>query len=100
MMFARMKPASVLWLYILLLVFGGLMGYVKAKSQISLYLSLGFAVALALGAVGILPHWTIDWLQAALLLIFGQRLLQTKKFMPAGLMLVITLVALALRHLG
>ena len=95
-----MRPTSILWLYILLLVFGGLMGYVKAKSQISLYLSLGFAVALSACAVGILPHWTADWLQVALLLVFGQRLLQTKKFMPAGVMLVATIVALALRHLG
>ena len=94
-----MRPATVLWLYILLLVFGGLMGYLKAKSKISLYVSLGFAVALSLCAVGILPHAGADWLQAALLLVFGLRLLRTKKFMPAGLMLVVTIVALALRHL-
>ena len=36
---------------------------------------------------------------AALLVVFGLRLAKTKKFMPAGLMLLLTLVALALRHL-
>jgi len=39
-----------------------------------------------------------DILLAALLVVFAFRLTKTKKFMPAGLMLVITLVALVLRH--
>ena len=36
---------------------------------------------------------------AALLVVFAIRLGKTKKFMPSGLMLVVTIVALALRHL-
>ena len=35
----------------------------------------------------------------ALLVVFAIRLSKTKKFMPSGLMLVITVLALALRHL-
>ena len=38
-------------------------------------------------------------LMAALLVVFAIRLTKTKKFMPSGLMLVITALALALRHL-
>jgi uncharacterized membrane protein (UPF0136 family) len=36
---------------------------------------------------------------AALLVVFGIRLTKTKKFMPSGLMLVLTILALAMRHL-
>ena len=35
-----------------------------------------------------------------LLVVFAMRLVKTKKFMPGGLMLVITIVALALRHIS
>jgi uncharacterized membrane protein (UPF0136 family) len=95
---SHMRPATILWMYILLLVGGGLAGYLKAKSKISLYLALGFAVALSLCALG---HWArgADELQVVLLFVFGWRWVRTKKLMPAGLLLVITLVTLALRHL-
>jgi len=39
-----------------------------------------------------------DMIMAALLVVFAIRLTKTKKFMPSGLMLVITVLALALRH--
>jgi len=38
-------------------------------------------------------------LLAALLVVFAVRLAKTKKFMPSGLMLVLTILALALRNL-
>ena len=38
-------------------------------------------------------------LMAALLVVFGIRLAKTKKFTPAGLMLVVTIAALALRNI-
>ena len=37
---------------------------------------------------------------AALLIVFAIRLTKTRKFMPSGMMLVLTLAALALRHLA
>ena len=36
---------------------------------------------------------------AALLVVFAVRLARTKKFMPGGLMLVLTILALALRNI-
>ena len=36
---------------------------------------------------------------ALLLVVFAIRLAKTKKFMPSGLMLVVTVVALALRNI-
>jgi uncharacterized membrane protein (UPF0136 family) len=94
-----MNPNKVLWIYIVLLVVGGMVGFVKAKSKVSLVMSAAFAAALSLCAAGIIfQPYVADILLAALLVVFAMRLGKTKKFMPAGLMLVITLGALALRH--
>lgn len=95
-----MNRQTVLWIYIILLVIGGLIGFLKAKSRVSLYMSVGFAAALALCAAGIIfQPYVADILLVALLGVFASRLVKTKKFMPAGLMLVITIAALALRHI-
>jgi uncharacterized membrane protein (UPF0136 family) len=95
-----MNPHTVLWVYIVLLVAGGLVGYLKAGSKASLIASVSFAAALTLCAVGIVfqPH-VADIILAVLLVFFGFRLTQSKRFIPNGLMLVLTIAALALRHL-
>jgi uncharacterized membrane protein (UPF0136 family) len=94
-----MSRSSILWIYIILLVIGGLIGFFKGKSQVSLIMSVAFAAALSLCAAGIIfQPYVADILLAALLVVFSMRLVKTKKFVPSGLMLVITIVALALRH--
>jgi uncharacterized membrane protein (UPF0136 family) len=96
-----MNPTKVLWIYIVLLVIGGLIGFLKAKSKVSLIMSVAFAAALSLVAARMIgPPTVADVLLVALLVVFAIRLVKTKKFMPAGLMLVITIIALALRHFG
>ena len=94
---------TVLWVYIILLIVGGLIGYFKAKSKVSLIMSAAFAAALVLMAI---PNFfdasfrrnAVNVLMAILLFVFAMRLAKTKKFMPAGLMLVVTIAALALRN--
>jgi len=94
-----MNPSKVLWIYIVLLVIGGLIGFLKGKSKVSLIMSVAFAAALSLCAADLITiRHAADVLLVALLVVFAMRLVKTKKFMPAGLMLVITIVALALRH--
>ena len=94
-----MNPTKILWIYIVLLVIGGLIGFFKAKSKVSLIMSVAFAAALVLCATGIIfQSYVADILLALLLVVFGLRLAKTKKFMPAGFMLIITIVTLALRH--
>jgi uncharacterized membrane protein (UPF0136 family) len=94
-----MNPSKVLWIYIILLIIGGLSGFFKARSQVSLVMSAAFAAALSLCAAGIVfQPYVADILLAALLVVFAVRVTKTKKFLPAGLMLVITLIALALRQ--
>ena len=99
-----MQPNTVLWIYIVLLLVGGLIGFLKAKSPISLVMSSAFAAALVLCAVpGVFDvnfrKNLANVLMAALLVVFAVRLAKTKKFMPAGLMIIATIAALALRNI-
>ncbi len=96
---------AVLWIYILLLVAGGLFGFFKAGSKVSLMTSCIAAALLVLSTLHVVfqPGFRsalADVIMAALLVVFAIRLAKTKKFMPSGLMLAVTLVALALRHVG
>ena len=91
---------TILWVYIALLIVGGLIGFLKAGSRISLISSVVFAVLLALFAAGIVS-WRpgADILMVLLLIVFGIRYAKTKKFMPSGLMIVLTLAAMVLHLL-
>jgi uncharacterized membrane protein (UPF0136 family) len=98
--FGIMTANSVLWIYIVLLVIGGVMGWMKARSRVSLIMSVGFAAVLSLYALGLLAvPYLAEILLAVLLAVFALRLRKTKKFMPAGLMCVLTVATLALRYL-
>jgi uncharacterized membrane protein (UPF0136 family) len=94
-----MNPTTVLWVYIVLLVAGGVMGFVKAGSKMSLLTSLAFAAVLALCNVNVIhvQHLT-DIILAILIVFFGMRFAKGKKFMPMGLMAILTAVTLALLH--
>lgn len=89
-----MKPEVILWIYIVLLLVGGLIGFLKAKSKVSLITSTLFAVILGICAV---EKLRVEWswgILSFLALIFFIRLLKTKKFMPSGMMLLITLITI------
>ncbi len=96
---------TVLWIYIILLLVGGLFGFFKGKSSISLVTSVVFAVLLILTTLrGIFDPAFANILAnvvlLVLLVVFTLRLAKTKKFMPSGLMLAVTILALALRNLN
>jgi uncharacterized membrane protein (UPF0136 family) len=96
---------TVLWIYIILLLAGGLFGFFKGKSRISLATSVGFAGLLILTTLrGIFdPAFANNLANVVLLVllvVFTLRLAKTKKFMPSGLMLAVTILALALRNLN
>jgi uncharacterized membrane protein (UPF0136 family) len=95
---------TVLWTYIVLLLVGGLIGFLKAGSKVSLITSAVAAAALVLAAIpGLftpaLARGVADAIMAALLVVFAVRLGKTRKFMPSGLLFVLTGIALLLRHL-
>ena len=91
---------AVLWIYILLLLAGGLFGFFKAGSKVSLVTSVVSAAILALCALNLIfKAYMADVVMIALLVVFTIRLAKTKKFMPSGMMLALTAVALALHNL-
>ncbi len=95
-----MRPDVILWIYIVLLVIGGLIGYLKAGSKVSLIISSIFAAILTLCQIGVVFQRNMaDIVLAILLVVFAWRLTKSKKFMPGGLMLVLTVLALVLRHI-
>ncbi len=100
-----MNQNTILWIYIVLLLIGGMIGFLKAGSKVSLITSSVAAALLVLTTLSGVFNYTFrrnlaDVIMAALLVVFAIRLTKTKKFMPSGLMLVLTLAALALRHLA
>ena len=95
----RMNAHTVLWIYIVLMVIGGVMGFVKAKSKASLIASVAFGAILSLFALNILPFQHHVWVLLFLLIFFGMRLAKSKKMMPNGMMVILTILALALPFL-
>ena len=90
----------ILIVYLVLLVAGGLMGFIKAKSKASLIMSLAFAILLALFEFAFTGTSSItNLLLGFLLVFFGMRFVKGRKFMPAGLMTILTLVVLVLRFI-
>ena len=81
----------ILWIYIALLVGGGMMGLIKGGSKISLIVSVAFAVPLILCEFGVIPFQHARWILLGLLVVFAWRFSQSKKFMPSGLLVLLTL---------
>jgi uncharacterized membrane protein (UPF0136 family) len=95
---------KVLWVYIVLLLVGGLIGFFKAKSKVSLITSAVFAAILILTTLrGVFqPGFALglaNYVLVILLLVFATRLGKTKKFMPSGLILAATVAVLAVLNL-
>ncbi len=87
---------TILWIYIGFLLAAGLLGYLLGKSKISLFMAVIFAALLSLCAAKVLPFGVSMVLLALLLIVFFHRLKKTRKFMPAGLMLILTVLTLVL----
>ena len=86
-------------IYGLLSIVGGILGYQKAGSQVSLLSGLISGLLLLIGAFfllnGVLSGLLLSGLVSLLLVIvFIVRLVKTRKFMPAGLMVALGLINL------
>ncbi|OLP19424.1 hypothetical protein BST81_06235 [Leptolyngbya sp. 'hensonii'] len=85
--------------YGILAIVGGIMGYVQAKSKISLLAGCGCGLLLLVSALLQFQgqSWGLIFAVAVtliLLLAFVMRWIKTRKFMPAGLMLILGIPAL------
>jgi len=92
-------PAITTLLYGLLSIVGGVMGYQKAGSQVSLISGVISGLLLLIGAYlvsgGVLAGLYLSGAVSLLLVIvFVIRLVKTQKFMPAGLMVALGVVNL------
>jgi len=95
-----MTPNLILWIYIALLIAGGLVGFLKAKSKASIIASVAFAIPLALCAADVIKFpWAADAILIVLMIFFGVRFAKSRKFMPNGLMNVLSALALLARLL-
>ena len=86
----------ILLIYSILLEAGGAMGFIKARSKASVIASTIFAIIVFLFIFNVLPieyAWTV---LAFLILFFGMRFAKGKKFMPNGMMVILTIVTLLL----
>lgn len=88
-----------------LAIIGGIAGYLKAKSKPSLISGIVSGFLLLIAAFMQLQEFTLGLLFAriitiALVCVFILRLLKTRKFMPAGLMLVTGVIALAMMFIS
>ena len=91
--------ALIVEIYGVLVLIGGVMGWVKAKSKPSLFSGLIFGVLLIGQGYRIGQGVAAEVLHASLTtglltVVMGTRLIATKKFMPAGLMTALSLAVL------
>lgn len=87
----------LLLLYAALVIAGGILGYVKAQSKPSLVSGLISGIALLVAWFVTLQSYDTGMMLAtvfaiALLIVFAIRFRKTNKFMPAGLMAILSLV--------
>jgi uncharacterized membrane protein (UPF0136 family) len=93
-----MAAQIVLWVYVVLLLAGGWVGFLKAGSRPSLIASHAFAALLVLSLTGVVrAAWFPEAVLVLLLGVFAARWRKTRKFMPSALMGLLTLGALASR---
>lgn len=96
-----MSAATILtFVYGALAVIGGIIGYQQAGSKPSLIAGAVTGTLLILSGVGLVQAQTWGRLlaiavSALLVVVFISRLVQTQKFMPAGLMIIVGIATLA-----
>jgi uncharacterized membrane protein (UPF0136 family) len=101
------NTAMEIWVYGAMMMLGGVAGYLKVHSKASLIAGVGMGLGLLASGFGV---WrgSVDSLivaeviAALLLVIFAIRLAKTKRFMPAGMLAMVSLLAVVIfgRALG
>ncbi len=90
--------AIIVWAYGVLMAVGGVIGYLKVRSKASLILGLGFGLMLLASGYGVWRGSTRSLVSAVviaalLLVLFAIRLAKTRRFMPSGVLAVLSLAA-------
>lgn len=93
------SSALTLAIYGLLILIGGIIGHIQAKSTISLVMGLIFGVMIMGSAFALYQKKRASiWISLSLVLLldafFSYRFFKTLKFMPSGLMMLLSLATL------
>lgn len=80
-------------IYAILALVGGIIGYAKARSRVSLIAGVVSGLLLLLGVIlaaqgNVAGLWLARLVALALVIVFVGRLVKTRQFMPAGLMTI------------
>lgn len=94
-------PGIVIFLFGLLVLVGGIIGYATAGSMASLIAGSAFGLGLLASGMGVSRGKKVGFLFAPLLtllliVLLGYRSVETGEFVPSGLIAVLGVVALAL----
>lgn len=86
--------------YAVIILLGGIMGFVKAQSLASLIMGTSFSLLLLASILGIRKSLSIGFygafgLTMVLSTFFAYRFVYTQQFMPSGLMLCLSLLMMA-----
>jgi uncharacterized membrane protein (UPF0136 family) len=93
-----MNMTAVFVIYGILMLAGGIFGFVKAGSKASLVMGIISGILIFAGAALLGPAYTtgraiLTFTSFILSGVFGIRLFKTRKFMPSGMLLILSLVA-------
>lgn len=86
--------SALLWVYVGLLVAGGLFGFIRKKSRASLLASLATAVPIAFVALRLLPLVVAQVVMVLLIAVLAWRWAKTGRPMPAAPLILLTLSTL------
>ncbi len=92
------NTAIEIWVYGVIMILGGIMGFVKVGSKASLISGVGMGLALLACGYGV-SQGSYDSLVVAeviaalLVVLFAIRYAKTRRFMPGGMLAVLSLVA-------
>jgi uncharacterized membrane protein (UPF0136 family) len=90
--------AMEIWVYAAIMMLGGVAGYVKVRSKASLIAGVGMGLGLLVSGFGV---WNGSYnsavvavvIAALLVVLFAIRYAKTRRFMPAGMLAVLSVVA-------
>jgi uncharacterized membrane protein (UPF0136 family) len=99
------NTAIEIWVYGVLMMMGGLVGFLKVGSKASLISGVGMGLALVACGFGV---WRGSYnsivvavvVAALLVVLFAIRFAKTRRFMPAGMLAVLSVVAVVVFWLG
>src|SRR5262245_43457533 len=95
------QTAIEIWVFGIIMVVGGIVGYVKVGSKASLLSGVGMGLALLACGYGVWRHSercldVAEVIAALLVVLFAVRYAKTRRFMPAGMLAVLSLLAVVI----